>query len=192
MHKVNPSQSHTKCTTQSASCMQEPRYSLHTVLNTQVSCLSPWSLKLGNWYCCSYACISNCPPADFSHSLQYSTCCKRTAGCDIKRSLRTFTCLLPTPHLLSYSVVWSYSLPHSFRPTQWEIWAPDHYHIYTRAVVTPTSIYIIMLCSYPPHSKRSYLPCPSSSSSAQGWWRECLTDCCCPTKVCTCMEWQWV
>ena len=144
--------------------MQELRYSLHTVLNTQVSCLSPWSLKLGNRYCCSHACISNCPPADFSHSLQYSTCCKRTAGCDIKRSLRTFTCLLPTPHLLSYSVVWSYSLPHSFRPTQWEIWAPDHYHIYTRAVVTPTSIYICSVSTLP--TARGHI-CPAQVHQAQ-------------------------
>ena len=32
----------------------------------QVSCLSPWSLKLGNWYSCSHTRVSKHPPADFA------------------------------------------------------------------------------------------------------------------------------
>ena len=41
-------------------------HSSHTVVNIQVCCLSPWSLKLGNRYSCSHACISKCPPADLA------------------------------------------------------------------------------------------------------------------------------
>ena len=41
-------------------------HSSHTVINVQVSCLSPWSLKLGNWYSCNHACVSKHPPADFA------------------------------------------------------------------------------------------------------------------------------
>ena len=34
-------------------------HSSHTVINVQVTCLSPWSLKLCNCYSCSHVCIAN-------------------------------------------------------------------------------------------------------------------------------------
>jgi len=46
-------------------------HSSPTVMNVQVSCLSPWSLKLCNRYSCSYTRVSNRPPADFA--IYYNT-----------------------------------------------------------------------------------------------------------------------
>ena len=42
-------------------CTSTDSHSSHTVVNVQVSCLSLWSLKLGNRYSCSHAHISNRP-----------------------------------------------------------------------------------------------------------------------------------
>jgi len=62
-------------------------HSSHTVVNVQVSCLSLWSLKLGNRYSCSHARVSK---RRFSPSLQHFTYCKRATGCDVIHSMHTF------------------------------------------------------------------------------------------------------
>ena len=46
-------------------------HSSPTVMNVQVSCLSPWSLESCNQYSCSYTRVSNRPPADFA--IHYNT-----------------------------------------------------------------------------------------------------------------------
>ena len=68
-------------------------HSSHTVVNVQVSCLSPWSLKLCNRCSCSPRARFKVPTCRFCHSLQYFTCCKRATGCDIIHSLHTFACV---------------------------------------------------------------------------------------------------
>ena len=57
--------------------------SSHTVVNVQVCCLSPWSLKLGDRYSGSHVCISKCPPADFAIHYNTFTCCTRATICDV-------------------------------------------------------------------------------------------------------------
>ena len=52
-------------------CTSTDSHSSHTVVNVQVSCLSPCSLKLCNRYSCSHARISNHPLADFT--IHYNT-----------------------------------------------------------------------------------------------------------------------
>ena len=46
-------------------------HSSHTVVNVQVSCLSLWSFKLGNWYSCSHTRVSKCPSPDLA--IYYNT-----------------------------------------------------------------------------------------------------------------------
>ena len=47
-------------------CTSTDSHSSHTVFIVQVSCLSPWSLKMCSWYSCSHVHVLNCPPANFA------------------------------------------------------------------------------------------------------------------------------
>ena len=93
-------------------------HSSHTVVNVQVSCSSLWSLKLGNRYSCSHACLSKRPPADFA--IHYNTlhAAKEQPDVMLLHSMHTFVCVQlvysSSRHILSTDQIcysrrtWSY------------------------------------------------------------------------------------
>jgi len=68
-------------------------HSSHTIVNIQVSCLTPWSLKLGNRYSCSHSRVSKRPPADLAIPLHTLRAAKRATGCTVMHSMHTFACV---------------------------------------------------------------------------------------------------
>ena len=78
-------------------------HSSHTVVNVQVTCLSLWSLKLGNRYSCSHARVSKRPPADLA--IHHNTLRAAKEQPDVTSYIHTYFRLRATGLFLSCSVL---------------------------------------------------------------------------------------